>query len=237
MQDLIITNQGQELIAKMIAGTSTASFTKIQTSDYDYSKETLKNLTFLYDVKQEALISSVTRTDTTMVEVIGAVNNSELSAGYYVKALGLFASDIDGNEILYAVCIEPDNPDYMPAFGGKTVSGITYKMNTKVDISSQVTLEISPAAVPTMEQVNNLTVIVNQLNILLNNKADASHTHSASEVSGLPTSLPANGGNAETVGNAAVMTTAALGLHRMASGTAAATSANCPPGCWYGQYE
>lgn len=160
MQDLIITNQGQELIAKMIAGTSTASFTKIQTSDYDYSKETLKNLTFLYDVKQEALISSVTRTDTTMVEVIGAVNNSELSAGYYVKALGLFASDIDGNEILYAVCIEPDNPDYMPAFGGKTVSGITYKMNTKVDISSQVTLEISPAAVPTMEQVNNLTVSI-----------------------------------------------------------------------------
>lgn len=158
MQDLIITNQGQELIAKMIAGTSTASFTKIQTSDYDYSTETLKNLTFLYDVKQEALISSVTRTDTTMVEVIGAVNNSELTAGYYVKALGLFAKDIDGNEILYAVCIETENPDYMPAFGGKTVSGITYKMNTKVDISSQVTLEISPAAVPTMDQVNNLTV-------------------------------------------------------------------------------
>ncbi len=160
MQDLIITNQGQELIAKMIAGTSTASFTKIQTSDYDYSTETLKDLTFLYDVKQEALISSVTRTDTTMVEVIGAIDNSKLTAGYYVKALGLFASDIDGNEILYAVCIETENPDYMPAFGGKTVSGITYKLNTKVDISSQVTLEISPAAVPTMEQVNNLSVSV-----------------------------------------------------------------------------
>ena len=29
MQDLVITNQGQELIAKMIAGTSTASFTKL----------------------------------------------------------------------------------------------------------------------------------------------------------------------------------------------------------------
>lgn len=94
MQDLIITNQGQELIAKMIAGTSTASFTKIQTSDHDYSTETLKDLTFLYDVKQEALISSVTRTDTTMVEVISAINNSDLTAGYYVKALGLFASDV-----------------------------------------------------------------------------------------------------------------------------------------------
>ena len=45
MQDLVITNQGQELIAKMIAGTSTASFTKIQTSDYDYSAASLKDLT------------------------------------------------------------------------------------------------------------------------------------------------------------------------------------------------
>ena len=160
MQDLVITNQGQELIAKMIAGTSTASFTKIQTSDYDYSAASLKDLTSLYDVKQEALVSSVSRTDTTMVEVLAAINNSNLDSGYYVKALGLFAKDIEDNEILYAVSIETDNPDYMPAFGGKTVSGITYKMNTKVDISSQVTLEINPAAVPTMQQVQNIVVAI-----------------------------------------------------------------------------
>lgn len=67
--------------------------------------------------------------------------------------------------------------------------------------------------------------------------AAADHTHTASEITGLPTSLPANGGNADTVGGAAVMTTSALGLHRMASGTEAPTSATCPPGCWYGQYE
>ncbi len=71
----------------------------------------------------------------------------------------------------------------------------------------------------------------------LSNKADSSHTHFAADISDLPTSLPANGGNASTVGGAAVMTTAALGLHKMASGTAAATSSNCPPGAWYGQYE
>lgn len=28
-----------------------------------------------------------------------------------------------------------------------------------------------------------------------------------------------------------------VGLHRMSSGTAAATTTNCPAGCWYGQYE
>lgn len=28
-----------------------------------------------------------------------------------------------------------------------------------------------------------------------------------------------------------------VGLHRISSGTAAATTTNCPAGCWYGQYE
>lgn len=67
--------------------------------------------------------------------------------------------------------------------------------------------------------------------------ADAEHTHTTADITNMPTSLPANGGNADTVDNAHVVTTAALGLHRMASGTAAPTSATCPPGCWYGQYE
>lgn len=42
---------------------------------------------------------------------------------------------------------------------------------------------------------------VNYLKGLIDGKAASSHTHSASEISGLPTSLPANGGNADTVDN------------------------------------
>lgn len=156
MNDMVITNQGHELIAKMIAGTSTATFTKIQTSSYDYSTETLENLTSLYDVKQEVLVSSVSRTDTVLVEVLAAVENTDLTEGYYVKALGLFAKDSDDNEILYAVAIDTENPDYMPEYGGKTVSGISYRLNTKVDKSEQVTIEVNPAATPTMEQVQEI---------------------------------------------------------------------------------
>lgn len=47
----------------------------------------------------------------------------------------------------------------------------------------------------------------------------------------------ADGGNAATVGGAAVVTSAALGLHRLASGTADATTTNCPAGCWYGRHS
>lgn len=46
-----------------------------------------------------------------------------------------------------------------------------------------------------------------------------------------------DGCNAATVGGAAVVTSADLGLHKMSSGTAEATTSNCPVGCWYGQHE
>ena len=158
MNDLVITAQGQQLMARMIAGTSTATFTKIQTSDHDYSGATLEDLTSLSDVKQTALVSKVERTDTTLVEVMAAIDNALIETGYYVKALGLFAKDSDNVEILYAVSIDTTNPDYMPAYGGKTVTGISYRLNTKVDVSSQVTIEVNPAATPTIEQVDAIDV-------------------------------------------------------------------------------
>lgn len=38
-----------------------------------------------------------------------------------------------------------------------------------------------------------------EVNNLLGGKANSSHTHTAGQISGLPTSLPANGGNADMV--------------------------------------
>ena len=155
MQNLVITNSGQELMSKLIAGTTTATFTKIAGSDHDYSDVSLEGVTELEDVKQTALISKVSRTDLTLVEVLAALDNSSLTEGYYVRALGLYAKDGDGTEILYAISIEPTTPDYLPAFSGKTVSSITYRLITKVDNSEQVTLEVNAGAFPTIEQLDN----------------------------------------------------------------------------------
>lgn len=160
MNDLIITKQGQSLIAKMIAGTDTAKFTKLQTSSHDYTSDSLELLSELTEVKQEVEVSSVQRTDTSLVQVIAAIDNKEIVDGYYVRTIGLFAKDSKENEILYAIATD-DKPDYMPAFGGKTVSGISYKLNTKVDVANQVIIELNPANSATIEQVENLEKVVN----------------------------------------------------------------------------
>lgn len=156
MQNLVITNSGEELTAKLIAGTTTAAFTKIVASERDYSGIDLKSLLELSDIKQTIFVSSVTRTDTTMIEVLAAMDNSELTTGYYTRALGVIAEDANGNEILFAVSIETDNPSYLPPFSGKTVSSVTYRLNIKVDNSEQVKIEVNPGAYPTLEQLNDV---------------------------------------------------------------------------------
>ncbi|MBS6062648.1 MAG: hypothetical protein KH972_02130 [Peptostreptococcaceae bacterium] len=160
MNDLIITKQGQSLIAKMIAGTDTAKFTKLQTSSHDYTSDSLELLSELTEVKQEVEVSSVKKTDTSLVQVVAAIDNKEIVDGYYVRTIGLFAKDSKQNEILYAIATD-DKPDYMPAFGGKTVSGISYRLNTKVDVANQVIIELNPANSATIEQVENLEKVVN----------------------------------------------------------------------------
>ena len=156
MQNLVITHSGEELTAKLIAGTTTAAFTKISASDYDYSGIALESLVELNDVRQTAAISSITRTDLTMIEVLAAMDNSKLTAGYYTRALGVYAEDAEGNEVLFAVSIETENPSYLPPFSGKTISSITYRMNIKVDNSEQVKIEVNPGAYPTTEQLEGV---------------------------------------------------------------------------------
>lgn len=49
--------------------------------------------------------------------------------------------------------------------------------------------------------------------------AEPEHTHTVSEITDFPTSLPANGGNADTVGNVAVSSGDEAGLRKISAGT------------------
>lgn len=152
MQNLVITDAGRALMAQMVAGTNTANFSKLVTSDHDYSGADLTQLTALEDLRQTVDVSGVNVTSDTHVEVFARVDNTNLNTGYYIKTIGLFADDQDSNRILYAVSIADQNPDWMPAFGGTTPTGYSFTFNVKVDNSNAVTITIDPAAVPSIDQ-------------------------------------------------------------------------------------
>ena len=76
---LTITNKGQALMAKLIAGTTTIEFTKIATSTNVYTETQILALTTLANVKQTANISKIIRTNNVAVQIEAAIENSNLT--------------------------------------------------------------------------------------------------------------------------------------------------------------
>lgn len=153
---LVITNKGQALLAKMIAGEGSIEFTKVSASSTAYTDAQLEGLISLSNVKQTSLISKITRTNGVAIKVEAAFTNTELTAGYYMKALGLYAVDPDDGEILYAVTRETSGNCYMPAYNGITVSGAYVQLVTTVGNAENVSLEVDQAAVATIGDIQDL---------------------------------------------------------------------------------
>lgn len=153
---LVITNKGQALLAKMMTGEGNVEFTKISTSDMEYTLEQLEALTEFSGVKQTVSVSKVTRTNGVAVTIEATFDNTELTQGYHMRALGLYAIDPDDGEILYAVTAEVSGCCYMPAYNGVTVSGACIKLVTTVGNAENVSLEVDPGVYATVGEIKEL---------------------------------------------------------------------------------
>ena len=153
---LIITKNGQKLLAKMIAGTNNVEFTKISTSSTTYTITQLEGLTALSNVQQTSQPARITRTNDVAIKVETSFSNAELKTGYYMRALGLYAKDPDDGEILYAVTIETSGNCYMPAYNGLVVSGAYIQLVTTIGNADNVSLSVDPAAVATIGDIQTL---------------------------------------------------------------------------------
>lgn len=154
-RQLIITNKGQALMAKLIAGTANVTFTKVAASSTTYSDSQIPGLTGLSNIKQQVAVSKVTKINSVAVQVDAAMENSALTTGYYMNSLGLYAKDPDEGEILYAVA-GANVGAYIPPYNGITVSGAYLKLVTTVSNASNVSMTVDPAAVATVGDINAL---------------------------------------------------------------------------------
>ena len=160
---LVITEKGQALMAKMIAGTGNIEFTKICASSSQYSESQLQALTALSNIKQTSLVSKVTRTNNVAIRVEAAYSNADLTTGYYMRTLGLYAVDPDVGEILYAVTTETSGNCYMPPYNGVTVTAAYIQLYTTVGNAENVSLEVNPGAYATIGDIQALETEVADL--------------------------------------------------------------------------
>lgn len=152
---VVITRKGQALMAKLMSGSGTTHFTAIKVSDSSFNEDQLEGLTSIGNVKQTVSISKVDRTNTVAAEVEGAISNTNLTVGYYMRTLGLYAQDPDEGEILYAVTIA-SRAGYMPPFNGKTTSGAFFRITTTIGNADNLNVQVNPSAVATIGEINDL---------------------------------------------------------------------------------
>ena len=153
---LIITNKGKELLSKIVSSTNKIEFTKVSTSDKAYKEEDIAELVDLQDIKQTSRISSVVLETGGKVKIEAAFENRELSEGYIVKAIGVYAKAGNDNEILYAVAIERTGRYSIPAYNNVTVNAIYLKLFFKVENAESINLEVSPGAFITVNEIGRI---------------------------------------------------------------------------------
>lgn len=159
---MILTDRGRNLLAKIVAGSSGVAFTKVGLSSQAYADNAIPALTALSNVKQTVQVSRVTKLNTAAVEIEAAIDNLNVTQGYTLASIGLYATDPDLGEILYGVS-GSDVAGYVPAYNGVTVSGIYVNLTTSVNNASNVNLQVNPAATATIADIQALQEEISDL--------------------------------------------------------------------------
>ena len=146
----ILTNKGRALAAKVEAGTCKLTLTKMKVGDGEPS--TIETMADLASPQQVIAISSITPSDDGSCDVGGVITNAELKKGFYIKELGLFATDPDDGEILYAVATA-SKADYLQTKGGAAVESIDCHMKIAISSASVVNLTTTLTGLVTAEDL------------------------------------------------------------------------------------
>ena len=135
---IVTTEAGLALLEKAAYIGGTVEFTALKTGDgvYDGSED-LANVTALKNVRQTIGIESVSKRNSVVV-ARAVLRNNEMTEGYTMTEIGLFAKDPDtSGEILYAVVLAvTGNEDYVPAFED-TPTSMTFELVMDITDSAE----------------------------------------------------------------------------------------------------
>lgn len=173
---LVLTKKGQLLQAKVGTGVVLA-LTKMKLGSGVLPEGTsLEDLTDLVTPEQNVGIAAKeVLTDQKMCKISATINNVGLSAGYYVRELGVFANDPDDGEILYAVTSD-SAPDYLPPEGGPTAVSQEFAVYIAASNASDVNVSIDQGALATMGYVK---LALHEYLKIVDNGTDISKTSGA----------------------------------------------------------
>lgn len=112
---IVTTNQGKNMVTESIKTKSAIIFTKISLGDGLLNGETIETMTGLKHRLMDGNVPKINHLGNGEIEAVSTVSNSELTAGFFARELGLFAKLGEvGEEQLFAYTNAGSNASYIP---------------------------------------------------------------------------------------------------------------------------
>ena len=146
----IMTDVGNALQAKVNAGQTKLTFTKIKVGSGVNATNPLA-LTDVISSKWETT-NIIVKREGKIVSVDTFITNSGITEAFRMSEIGLFAQDPDKGEVLYAYLTDPE-PDRMPAEGGSVVVSQELTIGMVFSNTGNVSLTVNMGALVTREQL------------------------------------------------------------------------------------
>lgn len=143
--NVVITEKGKSLIAKLQGNQDTLIFTTIKTSSKVYSKEDLYNLSDIEIIKQQRAINSVNYESPNMIKIVCKLDNKDVTEnGYNLCSYGIYAkSKKNPEEILFAAVSTNDVSKADWVSTSSALNAITINLNTVLIVSNVEVAEVT----------------------------------------------------------------------------------------------
>ena len=159
MAGTVLTNKGLVLITKLMAAQATLSFSRVAVgtgrvpSGYD-----AQNMTGLNEYKMDATIEScgVSTEQPDVAYIVTQISSVGVSTGFAITEAGVFATDPDDGEILYAYLDLTQDPQYIYASTDAISKFAEITFNVLVGSVTSVTAIVSPGALVKKSEFDNL---------------------------------------------------------------------------------
>lgn len=173
-----MTSRGAELQAKVNAGSTTLTFTKLALGSGE-AEGSLENLTELVHKEMDMTIKSISN-EGNIVTLRSTITNKGISQAFYAREMGLYATDPDLGEILYAIQTDP-KPDNIPAEGSATVVSEDFTAHLIMSNTGSVSAVLDTGALATLEDLDAHNAAEDAHPYILQKITDDINTHNASE--------------------------------------------------------
>lgn len=134
-----LTTEGKNLIARMLSGTASITFTRIVMGDGAITQSAMATVSDVVNPKKVIDIYSVTRDSSNNITVTGIFSNDGIDAGFYFREKGIYATD-GTTEILFLYGNNGSLAEWINPIGNAVIQK---KLSTIITFSEADTINIS----------------------------------------------------------------------------------------------